>query len=155
MGQSDYRSEKIIINISFMDIKMFVATKAFVQFNGKILLLRESGKYVDGANVGRYDIVGGRVEPGQRFDESLRREVQEETGLVIEIGKPFFVGEWRPVVREEQWQIVGIYFSCQANSDQVILSQDHDKYIWIDAKDYQKYNLIPNIVPVFEAFLLM
>ena len=61
--------------------KLFVATKAFIEYEGKILILQESGKYVDGTNVGRYDVPGGRVEPGQRFDESLRREIKEETGL--------------------------------------------------------------------------
>lgn len=71
--------------------KIFVATKAFVLYEGKVLILRESGKYVDGTNVGRYDVVGGRVEPGQRFAESLRREITEETGLEVQIGRPFFL----------------------------------------------------------------
>lgn len=86
--------------------KLFVATKAFILYDGKVLLLKESSKYQDGTNAERFDIVGGRVEPGQRFDESLLREIKEETGLDVEIGRPFFVNEWRPIVRGEQWQIV-------------------------------------------------
>ncbi len=61
------------------EIRLFVATKAFILHEGKILILRESGKYIDGSNQGEYDVVGGRVEPGQKFDESLIREVKEET----------------------------------------------------------------------------
>ncbi len=82
--------------------KIFAACKAFVNYNGKILILRESGKYEDGTNVGRYDIPGGRVQPGESFDQGLIREIKEETGLDVEIGRPFAVVEWRPVVRDEQ-----------------------------------------------------
>jgi len=136
-----------------MDIKLFVATKAFVVYNGQVLILRESTNYQDGGNIGKFDVVGGRVKPGQRFDESLKREIKEETGLNVKIGKPFFVNEWRPVVRNEQWQIVGVFFECSATSDKVALSQDHDQYLWIKPTTYKEYNLIENLLPAFEAYL--
>ncbi len=135
-----------------MDIKLFVATKAFIEHNGKILILRESTKYTDGSNAGRYDVVGGRVKPGQRFDESLLREVKEETGLEVTIEKPFHTDEWRPVVNGEQWQIVGTFFICKASMDTVTLSEDHDEYKWIDPKEYEKYDLMENLKVAFEAF---
>lgn len=133
--------------------KLFVATKAFVNFKGKILILRESDKYEDGSNAAKYDVTGGRIEPGQRFDESLLREIKEETGLDAKIGKPFFVNEWRPQVRGEQWQIVGTFFECFVDSDKVILSKDHDEALWIDPKEYKQYNLTSAIVPAFEEYL--
>jgi len=133
--------------------KLFVATKAFIVHNGKVLILRESTKYQSGANIGKFDVVGGRVEPGQRFDESLAREIKEETGLNVKIGKPFFVNEWRPVVKGEQWQIVGTFFECVADSDNVKLSNDHDDHKWIDPKEYKNHPLIENLQPAFEAYL--
>lgn len=136
-----------------MEIKLFVATKAFIVHNGKVLLLRESKKYNDGTNIGKFDVSGGRIEPGQRFDESLKREVREETGLEVEIGRPFFVNEWRPVVRGEQWQIIGTFFECFAATDQVILSEDHAEYVWIDPKDFRQYDVIENLIPMFESYL--
>jgi 8-oxo-dGTP diphosphatase len=136
-----------------MDIQLFVATKAFIVYNGKVLLLRESTRYTDGSNAGRFDVVGGRIQPGQRFDESLLREIKEETGLYAKVGRPFFVNEWRPVVKGQQWQIVGTFFECFVDSDKVTLSEDHDEYAWIDPIDFKKYNLIPNLVPAFESYL--
>ncbi len=135
------------------NIKLFVATKAFIIHEGKVLILRESGNYVDGSNSGKYDVVGGRVKPGEKFDESLKREITEETGLVVTIEKPVHVGEWRPIVREEQWQIVGIFFVCKATSSEVRLSEDHAEYQWIDPKEYTNYPLIENLKPAFEAYL--
>ncbi len=135
-----------------MEIKLFVATKAFIKHADKILIVREAPKYQDGTNISKFDVVGGRMEVGQRFDESLLREVKEETGLEVTIGKPFFVNEWRPVVRGEQLQIVGIFFECIASSDAVTLSQDHDAFEWIDPKQYQNYNLIENLKKAFETY---
>ena len=136
-----------------MEPKLFVATKAFIVHNGKVLILREASTYHDGSNVGKYDVVGGRVQPGQRFDESLLREIEEETGLKATIGRPFFVNEWRPTVRGEQWQIVGTFFECFADSDQVKLSEDHESFLWIDPKDFRKHKFIENLVPAFESYL--
>lgn len=136
-----------------MTYKMFVATKAFIVNNGKVLLLRESNKYQDGTNTGRYDVVGGRVEPGQRFDASLLREIKEETGLDVRVGRPFFVNEWRPVVKGEPWQIVGTFFECFTDNGNITLGADHDEYVWIDPKDFKQYNIIENLVPAFESYL--
>ena len=134
-------------------IRLFAATKAFIVHDGKILILKESSRYQDGSNTGKYDVPGGRVEPGQRFDESLLREIMEETGLKVSIGRPFFVNEWRPVVKGEKWQIIGTFFECLAGSDKVKLSEDHDNYLWIKPEDYRKYKLIENLRPAFEAYL--
>ncbi len=135
-----------------MQPRLFVAMKAFVVHDGKVLVLRESTKYADGTNAAKYDIVGGRVQPGQAFDESLRREIREETGLEVTMGRPFYVGEWRPVIKGEPTQIIATFFECQADTSAVRLSDDHDDYQWIDPKDYKKYNIIPNLCPAFEAF---
>jgi len=141
------------LHCKFMNYRLFVATKAFIIFRGKVLILRESTKYQDGANWGRYDVPGGRIKPGQKFDQSLKREVKEETNLKIKILKPFFVSEWRPKVKGENWQIIGVFFICQAMTDKVKLSKDHNHFLWIKPKDYKKYNLIPNLIKIFKAYL--
>ncbi len=136
-----------------MEPKLFIAIKALVVYNGKVLIVRESPKNPVGTNPNKYDVVGGRLEPGERFDECLLREIREETGLTASIKAPFVVNEWRPVVHGEPWQIVGVFFECVAESDNVHLSADHDDYKWIDPKDYKEHPLIENLNPVFEAFL--
>jgi len=136
-----------------MEPKLFVATKAFIVNDGKILIIRESSQYRDASNIGKYGVVGGRIKPEQRFDESLLREIKEEAGIEVKIGRPFFVNEWRPIVHGEQWQIVATFFECFADSDKVILDQDHDDYLWIDPKEYKNYNLIEDLAEVFESYL--
>jgi len=138
-----------------MEPRLFVATKAFVMHSGKILIVRESDAYADGTNAGKYDLIGGRLNPGERLEEALRREVKEETGLNVEIGSPFFADESipRPVVRGEEWQVVKIYFPCKSRSDQVTLSGDHNECLWIDPREYLSVRLIENLYPAFSAYL--
>ncbi|MBI2985095.1 MAG: NUDIX hydrolase [Candidatus Kerfeldbacteria bacterium] len=116
------------------------------------MIIREAAANPVGTNMNKYDVVGGRVEPGERWDETLLREVQEETGLHVTIGRPFYVGEWRPVVHGEPWQIIATFFLVQAASDKVTLSRDHDDYQWIDPKKFRDYPLIENLKPAFEAY---
>ncbi|HLC38847.1 MAG TPA: NUDIX domain-containing protein [Patescibacteria group bacterium] len=130
-----------------------MATKAFIVFNNKVLILKESSQYQDGVNTGKYDVVGGRVKPGERFDLSLLREIKEEAGLNVKIGRPFYVNEWRPIVKGKTWQIVGTFFECFAKSDKVKLSQDHDDFKWINPHDFRKYPLINNLIPAFKSFI--
>ena len=60
-----------------------VAVGAFVfDDDGRVLLIqrgREPGK-------GLWTVPGGRVEPGERLADAVRRELREETGLAVEVG---------------------------------------------------------------------
>ena len=122
-----------------------IACKAFIVHEGRVLILRESSKYEEGTNAGGYDFPGGRLEPGEHFEDGLRREVREEVGLEIEIGKPIYVGEWHPVIKGEEVQIIALFFECAAKSGEVKLSQDHDDYKWVplDGEEYKNYKLVP------------
>lgn len=126
------------------EIVQRIAMKAvIVNGEGKVLLLREASTYKDGTNTGRYHMPGGRVEPGENFEVALRREVIEETGLEVEIQQPIFIGEWRPVIRGVQNQIVATFIVCKPKSDEVKLSEEHDDYKWVDPVSYTENVMTP------------
>jgi len=134
--------------------KLFVATKAFIVRDGKVLILSEAGDKDTGTNPGKFDFPGGKMERGEEPEKALAREVEEETGLEIEIIKPFHIVEWQPVVKGEQWQIVGIYFKCKLkNNDDVRLSHEHDSFKWINVEDYENNNLMDQPRTAFEKYL--
>lgn len=130
-----------------------IACKAVIINQNKVLILREAATYKDGTNIGRYHLPGGRIESGEPFMKGLQREVKEETGLEITAGAPLFVGEWFPVIRGVQNHIVAIFFVCNATSTDVRLSEEHDKYEWIDPKAYSKYDLMDPEDEVLKAYL--
>jgi 8-oxo-dGTP diphosphatase len=120
-----------------------IATKALiVNEKGQCLILREANTYEEGTNVGRYHLPGGRLNLGEAFTDGLKREVDEEAGLEIEIGKPIYVGEWRPVIKGVQNQIVAIFFICKPLTSQVRLSEEHDDFQWVMPGDVSKFDIM-------------
>lgn len=64
------------------DGKITVGVGAVV-FRGDETLLIRRGK---APFKGRWSIPGGRLRPGERLEDAVRREVLEETGVIIRIG---------------------------------------------------------------------
>jgi 8-oxo-dGTP diphosphatase len=127
------------------DIALRVAAKAVIMnAKGQVLILREASDEAHPTNTksGRYQLAGGRLETGETFEEALRREVQEETGLDIEIGAPLLVGDWRPIIRGVPHQIIGIFMSARTTSDNVRISDEHDAYLWIDPVKRAEYDIV-------------
>lgn len=55
-----------------------VTAKALLYFEDKALLIQKPE--------GRWDLPGGRLDPGERPEAALRREIAEELGIRAEIG---------------------------------------------------------------------
>lgn len=49
---------------------------------GRLLLIQRGHEPA----TGRWSIPGGRVEPGETDEQAVRREIAEETGLVVQVG---------------------------------------------------------------------
>ena len=127
------------------DIVQQVAAKGVVfDKSGRILILRESGAeaYITNTQSGKWQLPGGRVEKGEKFQDALIREITEETSLNVEVKSPILVGEWRPNIRGKQHQIIGIFVSCFTATTDVVLSAEHDKYTWVSKENYKDYQII-------------
>src|SRR5688572_24340135 len=101
-------------------ITLRVAAKGVIVHEGKVLILREAATYKDGTGTGRFHLPGGRLNPGEAFIDGLHREIKEETGLEVTPLQPLYVGEWRPVIRGEQLQIIAIFMVCEAKTTDVV-----------------------------------
>ncbi len=120
-----------------------VATRAvIINREGKVLIIKESGKYKDGTQIGRWDLPGGKVNIMEDWQDGLKREVREEVGLEIEIGKPLYVGEWRPTVHGVQFQIIGVFLKCTPKNEDVKLGEDHDAFEWVDPKNHKDFDIV-------------
>ena len=62
---------------------VFPAMKALIGREGKLLVVKQTiGEKI------YWDLPGGRMEHGETPLETLKREVKEETGLEVVVGKP-------------------------------------------------------------------
>lgn len=50
--------------------------------DGRLLLIQRGHEPAKG----RWSVPGGRVEPGETDEQAVRREIAEETGLLVEVG---------------------------------------------------------------------
>lgn len=131
-----------------------MAVKAFIRNEkGEILILKEADEYSDGTNSGKWQIPGGRIEPGESYDKALKREIKEETDLEIEIESPFTVGEWRPKIRGQKFQIVAVFFISNKTSGKVSLSEEHSDYKWIDPKNPPSLDFIGKVPERIDSYL--
>ena len=100
--------------------------------NGKFLLLHRSGeKYPDVA--GRWDIPGGRIEPGISLMENLKREVKEETNLEL-IGEPKLLAA-QDILRVAGLHIVRLTYVGKATGTIKLDTIENDRYEWRSLND--------------------
>ncbi len=126
-------------------MQLHVAAKAvIVNSEGKVLIMREApaASHPTNTQSGHYQLPGGRLKLGEKFENGLRREVNEETGLEIDIGMPLLVGEWRPVVQGAPRQIIGVFMTAKTSSKKLRISGEHDDYQWIDPSNRADYDIV-------------
>jgi ADP-ribose pyrophosphatase YjhB (NUDIX family) len=84
-----------------------VAARAVIVDRGRLLLVNAW----PGAGSDLWCAPGGGVEAGQSLPDTLRREVAEETGLAVTVGRPCLVNEFHdPATGFHQ---VEVFFRCR------------------------------------------
>ena len=114
--------------------------KALIQNgDGKILLLKVNPSKLHGEQREYWDIPGGRVQRGDSVEDTLRREILEETGLAsIKVVKQLAMVLSKLRIPQETSDvgiILAIYL-CEMVSDTTIkLSDEHIALGWFTAKE--------------------
>ena len=107
----------------------------------RVLLLRRSKK--EKFLPGYFELPGGKVDFGENPEKALEREVKEETGLDILVKRPYSLFSY--ISDDGNRQTVDIQFLTKTNSSEnVILSNAHDEFIWINKNDLNKIDKISN-----------
>ncbi|MDP2812100.1 MAG: NUDIX hydrolase [bacterium] len=115
------------------NIILQVGVKALLQNSeGKYLLLRRSlEKYPE--IKGRWDIVGGRIDPGSILIENLRREIKEETNLEL-IGEPKLIAA-QDIRPKPDKHIVRLTYIGKVNGQIKVDKSENDSYKWYSAQE--------------------
>lgn len=114
------------------DQLLFVGQKAFIDKDGKILVLTDPQLGVD--------LPGGKIKEGETdLTRALKREVKEETGLEIEIGEPFttWMIEFPPDHRN-QGKVFLVGYKCKYISGEATLSDEHTEYKWVNKENFHE-----------------
>ena len=122
-------------------MQYFLAVKGIIRrSDGKMLVLKRSAK--DDHKPSVWETVGGGMDREETPQEALMREIQEETGLAVRVDMPFNVFSFKKDTGEFK---VGITFLCEYLSGEVVLSDEHSEYRWIDPKEFADLESVPSL----------
>ncbi len=113
----------------------------------QFLTLKYSNVY-DKETKGKWTFPGGILEKNENYEESLKREVKEETGLDVDIVYQFFSSMIKTVDKKEAMVVA---YLCRPKGKKVKLSEEHTDYKWVSPKDLKKMKLInPILIEIAE-----
>ncbi|MEQ1499936.1 MAG: NUDIX domain-containing protein, partial [Parcubacteria group bacterium] len=110
----------------------YVVQKAFIKNGSEILVLNDP---LEGL-----DYPGGKIQKGEKdIERALKREILEETGLDVVVGKPFFTSiDQYPDDHKHSGKVFFIvFYECEYISGEIKLSEEHNSFAWVDENNFR------------------
>lgn len=115
-----------------------LTARGICEYNNKILLLKVRSKSSHDAE--KWEIPGGKVKKGEFFDQALKREFMEETGLEINIDSLYNVvqNDYTACKTNEEIKSVQLIMKVSSKTDEVRISEEHDDYKWFSKEELKE-----------------
>jgi ADP-ribose pyrophosphatase YjhB (NUDIX family) len=124
-----------------------LAVSAVIFRDGKVLLLKRAKSPGNGF----WSLPGGRVEFGESLHTALRREVDEEAGLTIDI---VALAGWREVLPGAGGgggHYLIMSFAARWAAGELQLNEEHDDFKWVEPGRFGDLKLTGGLPEVVEA----
>ena len=107
-----------------------LTVRGICEHDGKFLLLKVRSKSAHDA--GKWEIPGGKVKKCEFFDNALKREYLEETGLEIDIVSLYNVvrNDYTACKTSEEVKSIQLIMKVTCESEDVKISEEHDEFGW-------------------------
>ena len=123
---------------------MINVAKAVIERGNLILLIKRSSdsKFFPE----QWDFPGGKTKDDEKPSDSVIRETEEETSLLVKVGKNVLEGDY-----EEQGVVIHyrIYLIPEYKG-KVNLSKDHSEFKWVPRDRMENYSITPFVRRFFE-----
>ena len=121
---------------------------AILKNEDKILIVKR-GKRVNTFR-GKWSGISGRMESTPL--ESIKREVEEETGIPAE--KATLIREGNPILAEGEGLEFKVYpFLYEVADKKITLNWENTEYRWIKPHEIKRYRTVPQLIDVIEEML--
>ena len=114
--------------------------------NGRLLLLRRRPDL--DLWPGLWDLPGGGVAPNETLEEALVREVREETGFNVRVGRVLDVSfQWVQVRAEPQFPSVVPCYRCSTASRATprLDPSEHTEFAWVTKQELRDLAAVPRL----------
>lgn len=133
-----------------MSVKIvLVAACALVDADGRVLLAqRPEGKSM----AGLWEFPGGKIEPGERPEQSLIRELKEELGIVVRdacLAPLTFASHGYP-----DFHLLMPLYVCR-RWEGTVIPQEGQKLAWVRPNKLQDYDMPPADVPLVSHLMTL
>lgn len=118
-------------------MKLQVGVKALLknQHNKYLLIKRNPKKY---SEVGaKWDIVGGRINPGTSLIENLAREIKEEVGLELK-DNPKLIAAQDIFVSSKKLHIVRLTYTANIEGEPKLDQSENTEFKWFSLSEIKK-----------------
>ena len=96
----------------------------------------------------KWEFPGGKIDPGESTEDCLRRELVEEMGICVCVGKHL-----PPCMHHYQTFAVTLYpFVCSIESGEIVL-HEHAAITWLPAESLHTLDWAEADLPVIESYL--
>lgn len=109
-----------------------VVVAAVIERGGRVLV---SQRRMGAGHPGRWEFPGGKREPGEGDAAALRRELREELGIEVEVG--------RLVWRQDAGPLRLRFYACRYPSYQRPRALASDQFRWVLRADLPRYDFPP------------
>lgn len=126
-------------------MKVIDVTAAIIEKDGRFLIAkRKKGKHLEG----KWEFPGGKVESGEKPEECLCRELEEEFCIRTKVGD--FLTESIFEYKERKIRLLG--YNVEYISGEFQLN-NHDEIQWITVDDFHTYDFAEADIPLIEKIL--
>ena len=117
-----------------------------IQNDGAYLLCKMADDR--GVFPGQWALSGGGVEPGERIEDALRREIREELGdkLILQKITPWTFSDdvrmktYADGTKEEIYMIY-LIFDCVSANREITINEEFQDFAWVKQQDLAQYDL--------------
>jgi ADP-ribose pyrophosphatase YjhB (NUDIX family) len=101
---------------------------------------------------GFWSLPGGAVETGERLEQGVRREVLEETGLIVTPVRLFTIFEriMRDDQGEAEYHYVLVDYLCRGSGGALRAASDVSRVEWVPRAALSRYKITEGTLPVIE-----
>jgi ADP-ribose pyrophosphatase len=128
-----------------------VGVGALIIHDSDILLVKRRNP----PNAGKWSVPGGLVELGETAEEAIRREVREELGIEVEVGRVFTVVSSIELDASEKvrYHFVIVDYVANPFEGRIRLNDESSDYGWFGDAEVRRLEMAPKTREVVLEYL--